>query len=150
MTRLAAFAIPVIWMAWSPEVSAVRQAADAGHIRSLLDRASYAEAEREATSLVRSLESDEKGGSAEAAHALDLLVEARGGHGKAVEPRTRELAERGVRLSEQGPGASADARAIALHNLATVLVELGDREAALTLHQRALAIRETETPRVEA
>jgi CHAT domain-containing protein len=140
----------VLWIVLCSGVAAAGQRPDPEHIRTLLDRGAAAAAEREATALQASLDSHDEGTALEALPALNLLVEARVANGKAAEAATREMAERAVRLTEHRHGRQAPELAVSLHNLATVLVELGDLKTALATHERALAIRERQSPHVDA
>lgn len=143
-----------LWIVLRAGVAAAGQRPDPEHIRQLLDRGAAAAAEREATALQAalraSLDAHDEGTAIEPISSLNLLVEAKVANGKAAEPATREMAERAVRLTEHRHGRQAPELAVALHNLATVLVDLGDLKTALATHERALAIRERQSPRADA
>jgi CHAT domain-containing protein/tetratricopeptide (TPR) repeat protein len=110
--------------------------------RALIEEAHYAEAEALARSLLAEAETAQGRRSAEAAQALDLLVESLWRGGKLKDPEARQLAERAVATKEGLFGADHLEVARSLGNLGALLRDAGDFPAARTSLERALAIRE--------
>ena len=116
------------------------QATD-GVVRRALDNGGYPEAERLATQLVVTTETEHGPGSLELAAALDLRVEALLKNGKGAAASTLTLAERVVDLKSRLLGQDDLELAISLNNLGALHSERGEYRAAVPLHERALSIR---------
>ncbi len=134
---IAAVAVLVPWFV-------LARTAAGDHVRHLLDIGAYAEAEREATTLMAQTDVEDSSASDPQIRVLSTLVEARVANGKAGDARTLELAERAVRLAERSTGLPSSTVADALHNLGSVHLERGEFSVALTIHQRALSINDTD------
>src|SRR5581483_1421420 len=116
---IAAVAVLVPWFVL-PRTAAGDQ------VRHLLDVGAYAEAEREATTLVAQADVEDSSASEPQIRALSALVDARVANGKAGDARTLELAERAVRLAERTVGLTSSTIADALHCLGGVHLERGE------------------------
>jgi CHAT domain-containing protein/tetratricopeptide (TPR) repeat protein len=112
------------------------------HVRALLERGAYADAERDARQLTVATAAKYGTHSIEAAKVANLLVQALVGNGKAAEPATVGLARTTLNQLEEQVGTESLLTASSLHTLATVYVERGEFGVALPLHQRALSIRQ--------
>ena len=131
-------------VASTPRVMAeAQQLAD---LRDMLDRGSYAEAERNAAALVTKIETTFGSESIEVARAQDVLVEALIRNGHAGQSSTLALAQRVVGLKEAVLGRDHLDTASSIHNLGAVYVERGEFGMAVQLHQRGLAIRIGQLP----
>jgi len=133
-------------VASTPRVMAeAQQLAD---LRDMLDRGSYAEAERNAAALVTKIETTFGSESIEVARAQDVLVEALIRNGHAGQSSTLALAQRVVGLKEAVLGRDHLDTASSIHNLGAVYVERGEFGMAVQLHQRGLAIRINSRPAI--
>lgn len=107
----------------------------------LMAAGEYARAEESAGQL---LESAEAGGDLAAVPPiLDVLVEARWRGGKATEPETRALGERGLALKRELLGPDDASVGKSLHHLAIVAYFNGELEEARSRWEEALRIRES-------
>jgi CHAT domain-containing protein/Tfp pilus assembly protein PilF len=111
-------------------------------LRGLVEQGKYAEAEEGARALLAEVESTHGPTSAEAADALDVLVESRWRQGKFGEPETRELAQRAIEIKTEVLGSDHALVAESLNNLAVISFFIGDYDAAGSLWERAVEIRE--------
>jgi len=111
-------------------------------LRGLVEQGKYAEAEEGARALLAEVESTHGPASAEAADALDVLVESRWRQGKFGEPETRELAQRALDIKTEVLGPDHASVAESLNNLAVISFFIGDYGAAGSLWERAVEIRE--------
>ena len=116
------------------------------HVRALLDRGDYADAERSARQLAGTTTKERGADSIELAQVSDLLVEALVRNGQAGLASTVSLAEHTVEEKERHFGPSHLETAIALHNLGAVRLERGEFNAALALHERGLSVRLRQLP----
>lgn len=127
------------WFA-AAEIAAA-ECPDTSTARQLLKEGRYPDAEKEARELLAAAEQVHGPDSAQAACAIDELVESLWRGGKSREEGTRELAERGVEIAE-GLGAPNEILARSLRSLALVLEDFGDNGAARTLLERSVAMVE--------
>ena len=112
-------------------------------VQQALERGQYATAERDAAALTSTLESRSVSDS-RLGRALDLLVEALVGNGKAGEPSTLTLAERAVTINEKfQPGGLELARSLDI--LGSARLARGEFALALPPFERALTIRKAKT-----
>jgi CHAT domain-containing protein/tetratricopeptide (TPR) repeat protein len=113
-------------------------------IRRALDEGRYAEAERLAVDrvAVAQASSDALG----SAQASDLLVEALTRNGKIGEPATIALARRLVADKTALFGSDSPELASSLDNLGALSTDRGEFANAISLHERALAIRRRSVP----
>ena len=109
---------------------------------SLIAQGRYAEAETLARQQLAAAEGAHGPDSAEAADALDLLVEALWRNGKEKSPGAGDLAERAVSIRERVGGAGSVAVARSLDNLGMLHRRAGDFSGAKAAFERSLAIRE--------
>jgi tetratricopeptide (TPR) repeat protein len=113
-----------------------------GEVELLIDNENYAEAEAKLRPMLAEAERTHGPRSAAVAQLLDLLVKVLRLDGWALEPETRELAERAVNIRKELVGPSDPSVATGLENLALILYELGDYAGARPLFERLLEIRE--------
>jgi CHAT domain-containing protein/tetratricopeptide (TPR) repeat protein len=111
-------------------------------VRDALARGAYEDAERAAGELCARVQEQYGADSLELAQAQDLLVRTLLANGHAAAPTTLSLAERVVERKEQHAGREHLETASSLHNLGDVHLERGEFAAALTIHERALSIRQ--------
>ncbi|GAG13360.1 unnamed protein product, partial [marine sediment metagenome] len=109
-------------------------------IGALIANSDFTAAESKARELLADVEATHGPDSLDAAHVLDLLVEAlwRGGH--ASGPDTLDLARRAVAIKEEERGPWDAEVAVSLRNLGTVLEYSGDPESAQRVYERAINI----------
>ena len=110
-------------------------------VRQALARGAYADAERDARSLAAAIDSDQSGEVLELARVQDVLVEALVRNGHAGAPDTLALAKRAVAAKERTFGRDHVETAVSLHNLGSVHFERGEFSDAVSVHERALAVR---------
>jgi tetratricopeptide (TPR) repeat protein/CHAT domain-containing protein len=124
------------------------------HIKDVLRKADYKEAESLAGALLAEAETAFGKDAVEVAPVLDLLVQIRFESGRATEAESLDLAQRAVRLRESAQGKDDVGLAASLANLASVSYYRGDVAQAIALTQRALELRERalgpEAPQVVA
>ena len=111
-------------------------------IRQALDAGSYSAADDLASRWLADVESRSPSDPASLSNAIDLAVEARVKNGKGGAASTLALAERLVRVSESRASDARD-KAAALESLSTVRVARGEFREAVTLYERAIALRRT-------
>lgn len=127
----ASFALVALAMASGQAALVWRTPAPSPSPRTLIDAGRYAEAESQARRLLLL--------SPESNEGLDLLVEALWRGGKAAHPETLQLATQALER-EQAIGDRA--AAAGLYNRANIQRAIGNRDAARSDFERALAIRE--------
>lgn len=115
--------------------------ADLASLRGLVTRARYAEAQQRGEDALTLLETRGEGDTLAAAELMDVLVEARYGAGKSVEPATEALAERSLAIKERRLGAAAPAVAVSLDLLGRLASMRDKKSLAQSLHERGLEIR---------
>ncbi len=111
-------------------------------ISKLIDVGHYAEAEAASRKLLAEREARSGPDSAEAAAALDLLVESLWRGGKAKSSEAQQLGERAVRLREKLFGPASPEFAKSLRLLGLVFLGRGDYTAARPIFERELSIEE--------
>ena len=114
----------------------------AEEIHELIDLGRWPKAEAAATELLKTVEAAHGTESRAAADAHDLLVAALIANGRALAPKTRELADRAVELRFQIDDTDSLAITEGFLNLGRVLKENKELEEAEEVLQRALEIRE--------
>jgi len=117
--------------------------------RALLRAGRYADAESRARAALRDAEAKDGADGLDAARAMDLLVAALVGAGKARLPETAELARRAVAIKERVVDPDGHELAASLYGLAEQLRMAGAYADAGPLYERALALRERSPERVE-
>ena len=132
--------------AWCLGVNVSSQGARDGResdaaVRQALDAGAYVEAEARAEAHRSEAEARFGPQSVESAQAIDLLVKARLGNGKAREPESLTLAERALSLKEARLGLRHPGLIASLHNLGDLHEQRGQMGEALDLSERALAIQ---------
>jgi tetratricopeptide (TPR) repeat protein/CHAT domain-containing protein len=118
------------------------QADSLQRLRDIIKSGHYAQAESSARVMLAGVQKTNGEKSLQAANVLDALVEALWRGGKASDPKSRELAERAVRIKEKALGPDHPDVARSLNNLANLLLLVGDYTGARPCFERALAIQE--------
>lgn len=113
-----------------------------GSIRSLLDEANFAEAEVLANEYVVEMERAHGGSSLDYARALDLLVEALQGNGKAIEDRTETLAFEALHVKESLVTRGDGELVPSLTNLGRLYIDRGEPGTAQPYLEQALEVGE--------
>jgi tetratricopeptide (TPR) repeat protein len=111
-------------------------------IRTSIEEGRYAEAEKQAQSLISLLENEQSVQSEELAQAIDVLVESLVWNGRGAEPRTRALTEEAIRAREARYGPNDVLLSSGLRNHGDVLVQAGEYRLARQSYERGLRIRE--------
>jgi tetratricopeptide (TPR) repeat protein len=121
---------------------AAPEAPDPAAIRTLIDEGRYADAERQARTLLQFAREGGEAGTIEETRAADLLVECLRLSGKAASDEAFELATLSAGGTERRFGAESPELAASLRNLALVHLARKEPAQARPLLERALAIQQ--------
>ena len=125
-----------------PHLDAIQAApSTADAVRLAIERGQYEGAERQAAALYAQVQQTHGLESIELARASDPLIEALLKNGRVASASTLDIAERAVRVKERLAGVDDLDLATSLHNLGALRAARGEFPAALSLHERALALR---------
>ena len=108
-------------------------------VRTLIDAGRFQDAESAAERLVAETTAESGTDSLENARAIDLLVEALWRNGRGAQARSRDLAERAVRIKQARLGADDLDLSFSLRNLGNTLLAAGEIRQSLRLFERAVA-----------
>jgi CHAT domain-containing protein/Tfp pilus assembly protein PilF len=111
-------------------------------LQALMDDGKYADAEAAAQAALERLEAQYGPESVELVEVLDVLLESRWRGGKARDPETRALGERGLEIKRRGLGSEHASVGKSLHHLAIVAFFNRDLDAARENFEQAIDIRQ--------